>query len=283
MTGRADSLQDILLLGCGKMGTAMLSGWLADVSVNNRRFTIIDPQFAGAEAATTHPLAASEGVRFLADADELATDYAPLLVILAVKPQMMQQALAPLAGRFGGETVWLSIAAGLSISWFQAELGQAARVIRSMPNTPAAIGRGITALYPSPGVPEEMMLVAERMMQAVGAVVRLQDEAQIDAVTAISGSGPAYVFLLREVLAEAAGDLGLEPVLASALAEATLTGAAALLEASEEDAATLRRNVTSPGGTTQAALQVLMDDDGLAALLRRATRAARDRAVELGS
>ena len=260
----------LVLLGCGKMGSALLQGWLAE-GVPEAAIWVIDPQ-------PSDWLKSLQGVHLNA---ELPPD--PAVVVVAVKPQMMDEALPSLRGFGEGRTIFLSIAAGTPISTFESVLGAATPVIRAMPNTPAAVGRGITALVGNARVDEAAMTLAEGLLSAVGQTVRLADESQMDAVTAVSGSGPAYVFLLIESLAAAGEAEGLAPDLALRLARATVAGAGALAEASEESPAQLRINVTSPGGTTAAALEVLMDKEaGLPGLMRRAVRAAAARSRELG-
>jgi pyrroline-5-carboxylate reductase len=207
----------------------------------------------------------------------------PAMVIVAVKPQMMGEALPTLKALGNGGTVFLSIAAGTTIASFEKALGAQTPVVRAMPNTPAAIGRGITAVIGNAHVVETQLDLAETLLQAVGQTVRLEDEADMDAVTAVSGSGPAYVFHLIETLAAAGEAEGLAPDLAMALAKATVGGAGALAEEASEGPDQLRINVTSPGGTTAAALEVLMDEDsGFPNLLKRAVAAAARRGRELG-
>ena len=259
----------LVILGCGKMGSAMLQGWLAG-GLAPQSVWILDP-------APSDWLGA-QGVHLNKGVPE-----APAMVIVAVKPQMMGEALPAIQALGDGETVFLSIAAGTTIARFEEALGSATPIVRAMPNTPAAIGRGISAVIGNAHVSEEHLGLAERLLQAVGQTVRLSDEADMDAVTAVSGSGPAYVFHLIETLAAAGEAEGLTPDLAMALAKATVAGAGALAEASDEGPGQLRVNVTSPGGTTAAALEVLMDEDrGFPDLLRRAVAAAANRGRELG-
>lgn len=256
-----------VLLGCGKMGMAMLDGWLA-AGVPAAAFTVIDPKPADA----------------LSDLDvRLNTDLpsSPAAVILAVKPQMMPDALPQVAGLAGSGTLFLSIAAGLDIAWFEAQLGATTPIVRAMPNTPAAVGQGISALIAN-SAGQKSLDLAEALLGAVGQTVRLEAEAQMDAVTAVSGSGPAYVFHLIEALAAAGEAEGLSPGLAMQLARATVAGSGALAASSALSAETLRVNVTSPGGTTAAGLSLLMDaESGLRPLMGRtvAAAAARSRAL----
>jgi pyrroline-5-carboxylate reductase len=210
------------------------------------------------------------------------------MIVLAVKPQMMDDAIAGLGDMKHADCAYLSIAAGISTGWLKQRLGDAAIVIRAMPNTPAAIGKGITALYAdapnqaSNQAPNQARNLASQLLAAVGQVVHVQDEALMDGVTALSGSGPAYVFLLVEAMTEAGIKAGLPDDLAAELAKATVCGAGALVAAVDTAPAILRENVTSKGGTTAAALAVLMADDGLTSLMTKAVAAAKARSIELG-
>ena len=261
----------IVLLGCGKMGTALLQRWLAR-GLDPGAATVIDPN--------PPDWIKSQRVRLN---DGLPSN-APAVCVIAVKPQTMLEALRSVRPLGGGVTLFLSIAAGITIGGLAAALGQGTRIIRAMPNTPAAIGMGITALVGGSQAAESDMIVAESLMSAVGETVRLNQESQIDAVTAVSGSGPAYVFHLIEALVEAAEQEGLPKETALRLAKATVAGAGCLALDSGDGPARLRENVTSPGGTTAEALKVLMDDEaGFRPLLRRAVKAAADRGRELGS
>ncbi|MCG6902734.1 MAG: pyrroline-5-carboxylate reductase [Rhodobacter sp.] len=260
----------LVLLGCGKMGSAMLAGWL-ERGLPPGSVWVIDPAPSDWLRAT--------GVHLNAD---LPDD--PAIVLVAVKPQMMGAALPVLVSFGNGTTLFISVAAGTPISAYEAVLGARTPIVRAMPNTPAAVGKGITALIGNAASNAAHMDLAETLLQAVGQVVRLDNEAQMDAVTGVSGSGPAYVFHLIETLAAAGAAQGLPPALAMQLARATVAGAGALAEQAEEDPAQLRVNVTSPQGTTAAALEVLMDrDTGFPALLGRAVKAATDRSRELGN
>ncbi len=259
----------LVLLGCGKMGSAMLEGWL-NQGLPATAVWVLDPQPSAWLRA--------QGVHINAD---LPAD--PALVLIAVKPQMMGDALPRLAAMGGGKTLFVSVAAGTGIAAYEAVLGAGTPIIRAMPNTPAAVGRGITALIGNDIATETHMALAEVLLRAVGQTVRLDNEGQMDAVTAVSGSGPAYVFHLIETLAAAGEAEGLPAELAMALAKATVGGAGQLAEDAAEDPGQLRVNVTSPNGTTQAALAVLMDEtDGFPALMTRAVKAAADRSRELG-
>ena len=261
----------LVVLGCGKMGTALLEGWLAR--------GLPPSAFAVREPAPSPRLQALAGEGLSLNAP---LPPAPAVALLAVKPQMMAQALPDLVALGGGSTLFLSIAAGTPIASLEATLGPGTPVVRAMPNTPAAVGRGITALVGNAAAGTAGLALAEALMAAVGQTVRLEDEAQIDAVTAVSGSGPAYVFLMIEALAAAGEAQGLAPDIALHLARATVSGAGALAESSEKSPAQLRVDVTSPGGTTAAALAVLMQaDTGLPPLLARAVAAAADRSRAL--
>ena len=258
----------MVLLGCGKMGSALLAGWLA----------------RGVAPGSVHVIEPSPSNWLLAQGVHVNQGLppSPAVALLAVKPQMMGDALPAMTGFAGGDTLFISIAAGTSLANFEAVFGDASPIIRAMPNTPAAVGRGVSALIGNARTSEGDMALAEALMAAVGATVRLEDEGQMDAVTALSGSGPAYVFHMIEAMAQAAEAEGLSPALAMQLARATVTGAGELAHQSDADAATLRTNVTSPGGTTAAALQELMDaDTGLPPLMRRTLAAAARRSREL--
>ena len=263
------SERGLVLLGCGKMGGAMLDGWLAE-GLDPQSVWVIDPMPSDRVLAL--------GVHVNGDLPE-----APAVLILAVKPQMMGDALGQVAGFGEGETLVISIAAGTQIAVFEDVFGTKTPVIRAMPNTPAAVGQGITALIGNGRTDAAQMAMAEDLLSAVGQTVRLDNEGEMDAVTAVSGSGPAYVFHLIETLAAAGEAEGLSADLALKLARATVAGAGALAEEADEGPGQLRINVTSPNGTTQAALEVLMNEaDGFPALLARAVKAAADRSRELG-
>ena len=260
----------LVLLGCGRMGSAMLAGWLAS-GLPSTSVWVLDPY--------PSKWLSEQGVNLNTD---LPADAA--VVLVAVKPQMMGEALPKLQALGNGTTLFVSVAAGTSIATYQGILGADTPIVRSMPNTPAAISRGITAIIGNAKASADHLALAEALLSAVGQVVRLEDEGQMDAVTAVSGSGPAYVFHLIETLAAAGVAQGLSPDLAMQLAKATVGGAGALAETAAEGPDQLRINVTSPGGTTQAALTVLMDEkNGFPALLDRAVTAAADRSKELAN
>jgi pyrroline-5-carboxylate reductase len=256
------------------MGQALARGWLA----RGRAATairVVDTASGARSAAAALGLAASERV-----APQSAA--VPDVVVIAVKPNQLATALVELAPGARG-SVFLSIAAGKTLAQLEAGLGAGAAVVRAMPNTPAAIGQGISALVANSAVTPAQRALCEELLAAVGATAWLDDEGDMDAVTAVSGSGPAYVFLLIECLERAAVDAGLAPELARRLALATVAGAGAYATAADEPAAELRRRVTSPGGTTQAALEVLGAEHGLGDLIGRAVRAAAKRSRELSA
>ena len=264
----------LLLVGCGKMGGAMLRGWLQR-GVRAADVTVVEPN-----AAALADLA-GEGVMLAGDAVRLPAALAPSVVVVAVKPQMMDAAISGLTRFARPGTVFLSIAAGKTIGFFERQLGASAAIVRSMPNTPAAVGRGITVACANRNVTAGQRAQCDELLAAVGEVAWVEDEALLDPVTAVSGGGPAYVFLLIESLAEAGAAAGLPPDLAMRLARATVSGSGELARLSPEPAAMLRQNVTSPGGTTLEALKILMAPDGLQPLLTRAIAAATRRSREL--
>ncbi len=258
------------------MGGALLKGWFAQ-GLSPVDIMIVEPGGrAVVETANEHP-----ALTVLTDASELPSDFTPDAVVFAVKPQAAAD-IIPAYDRFAeGGTVYLSIIAGLSLNRLIEMLGRDAAVVRAMPNTPAAIGRGISVLCPAESVGPSQKRVCKVLMAAAGQTAWVTDETDMDAVTAVSGSGPAYVFLLAEALTEAGIGAGLEPALAEQLAHATVSGAGALLDAEKSSAGTLRENVTSPGGTTEAALEILRAEDGLSQLMKRAVAAATQRSKDL--
>ena len=261
----------ILLAGAGKMGAAMLEGWVA-LGLSPANIAVIEPQPSPDITALTE-----RGLRLNPPRDSVGDIAA---AVVAVKPQIAPELLPALAPFVAGATVVLSIMAGRTLRFLADNLPGAA-LVRAMPNTPAAIGRGITVAIANPRVSPEQRALVDALLSAVGAVEWITDEALMDAVTALSGSGPAYVFLLAEAMARAGTAAGLPPTLAARLACATVAGASELLNRSPLDAATLRQNVTSPGGTTAAALEVLMAEDGLERLMTAAIAAATKRSRDL--
>lgn len=268
-----ETLPPLLLLGGGRMGGAMLAGWRERGLAPS---FVIDPAPAAAALA-------GGGVQVVAAPGNLPPGFAPAAVVLAVKPQQADAAL-PGVARFARDgAVMLSIMAGRTVAGLLALLGDEAPVVRAMPNTPAAIRQGITVACPGPGVSSAQQALCDSLLASVGEVAWVGDERLIDPVTAVSGGGPAYVFLLAELLERAAVEQGIPPPLARRLARVTVAGSGALLAASAEDASALRVAVTSPAGTTERALAVLMADAAWPALVSRAMDAATRRSRELAS
>jgi len=261
----------LVLVGAGKMGGALLEGWLR-LGLNPKNVAVLEPQPAAELAAL-----AQRGLKLNPDPKTLSDATA---VVIAIKPQVAAQAVPALAPLMSPSTVVISIMAGRTLQFLAAALKRPCALIRAMPNTPAAIGRGITVAVPRDATAAQRAL-ADRLLAATGAVEWVDDEALMDAVTAVSGSGPAYVFLLAEALAKAGVAAGLPAPLAAKLARETVAGSGELLHRSPLDAAVLRENVTSPGGTTAAALAVLMGENGLNAQMTRAIAAATARSREL--
>jgi pyrroline-5-carboxylate reductase len=262
----------VLLVGCGKMGTAMLRGWRAGNAA--ARFLVVEPEGAPAE------LASASNVEWHLTPDALRSGEAPEAVVFAVKPQTVDAVLPHYRRWVRPETVFVSIVAGKTLAGLGRHLGPAP-LVRAMPNTAAAIGRAITVACATPLVTRRQRQLCDLLFAAIGESAWVEEEGLIDAVTAVSGSGPAYVFLLIETLARAGEAEGLPPELALRLARGTVAGSGELARVSPERPAQLRENVTSPGGTTRAALDVLMADDGLESLIARAVAAAAARSREL--
>jgi pyrroline-5-carboxylate reductase len=269
-----NALQDIkttiVLAGAGKMGGALLSGWLAQ-GLDARRVVVIEPHPSDEISALV-----TKGVRLNPSPTDIG---AIATLVIALKPQSFREAGAMLKSFTGPSTLVVSIMAGTTIASISEVCGGS--VVRAMPNTPAAIGRGITVAVAAGHVSSAQRGIADALLRATGSVEWLDDENLMDAVTAVSGSGPAYIFLLAEELARAGVEAGLPPDLATRLARETVAGSGELLRQSEAPSATLRQNVTSPGGTTAAALEVLMGPDGMQSLLTRAVAAATRRSKEL--
>jgi pyrroline-5-carboxylate reductase len=260
----------IVLAGAGKMGGAMLSGWLAQ-GLDARHVAVIEPHPSDEIKALL-----KNSIRFNPTPQDVG-DVATL--VIALKPQTFGEAGAMLKSFAGSSTLVVSIMAGITMTSLEAVCGGS--VVRAMPNTPAAIGRGITVAVAAKNVSAAQRGVADALLRATGAVEWVDDEKLMDAVTAVSGSGPAYVFLLAEELARAGVAAGLPPELATKLARETVAGSGELLHRSQHASATLRQNVTSPGGTTAAALEILMGPDGMQSLLTRAVAAATRRSRQL--
>ncbi|MBN9673618.1 pyrroline-5-carboxylate reductase [Roseibium aggregatum] len=261
-----------LLVGAGKMGGAMLSGWMAE-GVDPSAVTVCDPRLSEEMDA----LLKQHGIRHVASVPE---DLSAAIVLVAVKPQLMDQVLPGLKPAVAADTLVLSVAAGTPVAKFQSVFGDVP-VCRCMPNTPAMVKRGITAVYPTGVVSEAQKEDVARLLSAVGKVVWLDSEDQIDLVTGVSGSGPAYVFYLAEALSQAGKAAGLPDELAEELAVATVCGAGELMHQSGDHPSILRQNVTSPNGTTAAALEVLMGSEGIQPVMTAAVAAAVKRAKEL--
>ncbi|MEO6396623.1 MAG: pyrroline-5-carboxylate reductase [Devosia sp.] len=261
----------VVLIGAGKMGLALARGWIAS-GLRPERLVLVDPQPGDA----TRRFAEIAGISLIDSPLGILTH----VMVLAVKPQVMVKVLQQIAPAVGRQTLVVSIAAGIPLAMLSESLGTS-RVIRAMPNTPAQIGKGITGAV-GLGVSRADRMLASDLLSAAGQLVWFDSEAKLDAVTALSGSGPAYVFYLVEAMSAAGIRQGLEPEQATLLARQTVIGAAALLEADASSASVLRENVTSPNGTTAAALKVLMSEAGLMSLMDRAVEAARRRSEELG-
>jgi pyrroline-5-carboxylate reductase len=264
----------LVLVGAGNMGGALLKGWL-DRGLAARDVAVQDPAPPPAMAA----MIAAHGITAGARIGSL--DRPPSVILLAVKPQIMDEVVPSVAGHCRPETVVLSVAAGRTIASLARHFPDNTAIVRTIPNTPVAVGRGITVAVANAAVTPAQRQLCQELLEAVGSVGWVEDERLIDAATAVSGSGPAYVFLLAECLEAAAKAVGLPADLARRLARETVSGAGELIRQSDLEAATLRQNVTSPKGTTAAALEVLMGPGAMPALLERAVRAARDRAEEL--
>lgn len=269
---RFDNIGNLALIGAGKMGGAMLEAWLS-LGLELRNVAIYDPQ------PSARILSLAQRGLSLNPPERAVENFA--VVVLAVKPQVAANALPSVSALLAERTLVISIMAGRTLSFLESALPADASIVRAMPNTPAAIGRGISVAVPNSKVTAAQRELADRLLAATGAVEWIADEHLMDAVTAVSGSGPAYVFLLAESLARAGEAVGLPPHLAETLARATVAGAGELLHRSPLDPATLRKNVTSPGGTTAAALDILMAANGLDPLMRKAVAAAAKRSREL--
>ncbi|MGL4813149.1 MAG: pyrroline-5-carboxylate reductase [Beijerinckiaceae bacterium] len=264
----------LVILGAGKMGSAMLDGWVA-LGVPPDRIVAIDPALND----DAREALAGQGISIAASSQDVRP---PAVLVLAIKPQMLDAVAPALAGLIAPHTLTVSVLAGKTIADLQARCPSARAIVRAMPNTPASVGRGITAAVASAGVTPAQRDTADALLGAVGRVEWLEDEGLIDAVTAVSGSGPAYVFHMVEALAAAGEQAGLPAPLAMRLARATVEGSGELLYRSDQPPSVLRQNVTSPGGTTAAALGVLMaEETGLTALMTAAVAAAKKRAGEL--
>ena len=262
----------IVLIGAGNMGGALLTGWLKN-GVSGSSVIVVDPN----PSEPMRKMIADAGASHVIG---VPADVTAGVLFIAVKPQLMDAVLPALKAAVGEDTVVVSIAAGKTLASLEAHLGEAA-MVRAMPNTPAMVGRGVTGAFANARVADHQRQLVQNLLKVSGPVEWVPGEADIDSVTAVSGSGPAYVFYLVECMAEAGRKLGLQADLAMRLARETVAGAGELLHQSPDDASRLRQNVTSPGGTTAAALGVLMAEDGMQPLFDAALEAARKRAQEL--
>lgn len=264
----------VVLIGCGNMGFAMLTGWVS----KDPTLTVhaVEP------ADQLRMRAADAGAKAVSNVDELPADLKPDLIVLAIKPQLIVSVLECCGALAKSGATFVSVAAGVSISRMMEVLPPGTPIIRSMPNTPVAVGEGMMALCAGENVSDDVRNLTESLFSASGAVAWIDDEELMDAVTAISGSGPAYVFHFIEALTSAGTALGLPEDVAALMATQTVAGAGKMALTLETSAGVLRQQVTSPGGTTAAALKVFMDENRLSDLVLQATTAARDRGVELG-
>lgn len=265
----------VILVGCGNMGYAMLQGWLAAGTLAPSDITVIEP------VDVLRMRAAQLGVNALESSAEISANASPRLIIIAVKPQVIKDVL-PAYAHYSSCATFVSVAAGTPVSLFEKTLGSQSAIIRCMPNTPAAIGKGMMVIFANSNVQPENLTFTQALLQVSGQIAQIEDEGLMDAVTAVSGSGPAYIFHFIECLTEAGIKAGLSADIAGMLALQTVYGAGALAAQSTESPAQLRINVTSPNGTTAAALEVLMGDNRLQTLLTEAVEAARTRSAELG-
>ncbi len=273
--GVIGATRPLVLVGGGRMGSALLAGWLGRGLHPTAIIVVEKDDDAGRRLADEYP-----GITVVSDMAGLRGE--PAVVVLALKPQVMDTVLADAAAY--PKALFLSIAAGKTLGYFAAGLGEATAIVRAMPNTPAAIGKGVSVCVANAMTSDDQRRLCTTLLEAVGAVAWIDNEKLMDAVTALSGSGPAYVFYLIECMAAAGQAAGLPAELAEMLARRTVAGAGALVELSGNDSpATLRRNVTSPNGTTEAALNVLMGEEGLALLMRHAVEAAARRSRELSA
>lgn len=267
----------VVLVGCGKMGGALLESWMGQQTT---RYDIHVVDTSGQEIK---PNAGGNPVHVYARLDDVPAEIDPDIVLFAVKPSSMREVAAAYFLEFGLDPLYVSIAAGRKIPWYQVHMAPEARIIRAMPNTPALVGRGVSVMCAAAGVTAEDRQAAQALLEASGIVLWLDDESKMDAVTAISGSGPAYVFYFMECLIRVAMDHGLEEEMARHLVMHTLLGSSELAFLSHEPIDMLRRNVTSPGGTTEAALEYLMSPSGMLPLLQQAVEAAILRAGQLSA
>lgn len=261
----------LLLIGCGNMGNALITRWHETLGHVFSSFHVVEP----------NNITLPENISLSKQLSDLPESFSPTMIVLAVKPQQMEIVLPQLKEKFSSRTTYLSIAAGKTLSFYEHYLGNEAAIIRVMPNTASMIGQGMSALVANLQVSDHKKTVATQMMQAVGEAVWLDNEAQMDIVTAISGSGPAYIYYFIECLIEAATACGLPEEMAMQLAKQTAFGAASMVKQSNESLDMLRQRVTSPGGTTEAALAQFAKNEQLQLLVKNAVQAAIQRAKEL--
>ncbi len=267
-----ENIGSLVLVGAGQMGLAMVRGWLAN-GLDVKALTLVDP----APRETTKQFASANNILLVAEIPKVKAD----VVVLAVKPQIAKTVMASICDKISPDTLILSVVAGFSLKALKHGLGSG-KIVRTMPNIPAQVGKGVSGAVAANGVDEKDRKLADELLGASGIVVWLENESQIDALTGVSGSGPAYVFFMVAAMAAAGEAEGLSAEMAMVLARQTIIGAAALMDADQTEAAILRKNVTSPNGTTAEALLVLMADDGLGPLMGRAIKAAAKRNREIG-
>jgi len=267
-----EKIKSLVLVGAGKMGMAMVKGWL-EHGLDAGALTLVDPM----PGEITKDFARKKNISLVGEFPSAEAD----VVVLAVKPQIAKQVMANIASKLSSKSLILSVIAGYSLEALKNALGSD-KIIRTMPNTPAQVGKGVTGAIAAEGVEEQERQLAHALLSASGIAVWLDDENQIDALTGVSGSGPAYVFLMVEAMAAAGEAEGLDKNMSNILARQTIIGAAALMEADSSEAAILRKNVTSPNGVTEKALEVLMGEQGLFELMGKAVKAAAKRNKEIG-
>lgn len=268
----------ILLVGCGKMGGALLEGWAGQQTIRYD-IHVLEPAERLPFINSSHRTTITHHQRL----EDIPAEVAPDIILFAVKPQTLGDIVSPCFQEFGLDPLYISIAAGRTIGWYHKMMDRGARIIRAMPNTPALVGRGVTVMVAGERVSDADRALAQSLMEACGLALWLEEESSMDAVTAISGSGPAYVFYFMECLMRAALDHGLEEEMARTLVMHTVLGSAELAFLSNDPIQMLRRNVTSPGGTTEAALEYLMNPSGMLPLIQQAVEAAIKRAAQLSA
>ena len=267
----------VCLVGCGKMGTALLLGWIKNKDLK-LKITVIDPFL---NSNLLKKIKKNKNLEFFKSVRELDNKYSPNLIVLAVKPQILSNVIKELESIYSDKTIFLSIAAGIACNKLQEMIRKDSIICRAMPNTPASIGKGITCLLRNKRLSERQFKLIKTILSVSGKIELIEKEIQMDAVTALSGSGPAYIFLIAEILSEVGYNLGLEKSTAKKLSRQTVIGSAYLLESNKMEASKLRENVTSEGGTTFAAIKILNNNDALKKLFFEAMSAAKNRSIEL--